>query len=99
MARIDIARVGGLTPAMAIRDACLAAKIPVGVEGARVGAVSVVANLALATSCDLRMSVTYGGAQASSGNFVQISDNVSAPGLRVDTEALALAAIEQATIR
>ncbi len=99
MARINIARVGGLTTAIAIRDACRLAKFPCGVDGAQLSFVSIVACVALATSCDLPLSLTYGGAQMNVGNQISLSESVSAPGLALDTESLALAAVEQATIR
>lgn len=53
MVRVDIARVGGLTPALEIRDICRRAKIPVGVGGRPGSEVAGSAAAALAASCDL----------------------------------------------
>jgi O-succinylbenzoate synthase len=61
MIRIDVARVGGITPALAIRKACQAANIPCGVGGGPHSAVAASAAAALAASCELPLpSETYG---------------------------------------
>jgi o-succinylbenzoate synthase len=99
MARLDIARVGGLTPAIAIRDACTPAKISCGVEGTGLGLVAIVADLALATSCDLPMTARWGGPQVAGGSHIRLSQNISAPGLTLDAAELAKLAIEHALIR
>ncbi|HEX3728122.1 MAG TPA: enolase C-terminal domain-like protein [Pirellulales bacterium] len=50
--RIDIGRVGGLTPAVAIRDVCHAAKISCAVGGGPQSEVAAIAAASLAVSCD-----------------------------------------------
>lgn len=60
-ARIDIARVGGITPAVAIRNVCRATNVPCGVGGGPSSEVAASAAAALAATCDLPLvSEAYG---------------------------------------
>ena len=54
--RINLARVGGLTPAVAIRNSCRAANVPCGVGGGPSSEVAANASTALAASCDLPLA-------------------------------------------
>ena len=54
--RIDIARVGGITPAVAIRNLCRSANVPCGVGGGPSSEVAASAAAAVAVTCELPLA-------------------------------------------
>ncbi len=114
MVRIDLARVGGLTPALAIRDACRLAKIPCGVGGGPHNEIATYAAAALAASCELPLPhETYSWRKEPSRTSndttlvetsvagkleIRLPDDIPGWGSLLDTEMMAHAVVEQATI-
>jgi O-succinylbenzoate synthase len=114
MVRIDVGRVGGLTPALAIRDACRLAKIPCGVGGGPHNEIAASAAAALAASCELPLpheayswrkepglmsdETTLTEVNAAGKFEIRLPADVPGWGFLLDTEIVADAAVERATI-
>ena len=112
--RIDIARVGGLTPALAIRDACRLAKIPCGVGGGPHNEIAASAAAALAASCELPLpreayswhirpglmsdDATLTATSAAGKYEIRLLNDAPGLGFLLDTEIVAEDALERATI-
>jgi L-alanine-DL-glutamate epimerase-like enolase superfamily enzyme len=110
--RIDIARVGGITPAVAIRDACRATNIPCGVGGGPSSEVAASAAAALAATCDLplaseayqwdmhalRGSVAPARNNSAGRYEITLHDDVPGWGVLPGEEFFAAKSIERATI-
>jgi O-succinylbenzoate synthase len=115
MVRIDIGRVGGITPALAIRDACKAARLSWAVGGGPGSEVASSANAALAASSDLPLPAeTYTwdlkpwlmsdnttlASHHAAGRFeIQLVDDAPGFGFLPDLDMLGGAALERAAIR
>ncbi len=115
MVRIDIGRVGGLTPALAIRGACQQAKIAWSVGGGPCSGVAASANAALATCCELPLPVeayswikkpwlmsddTLLRQRGSDGRAeIQLPDDAPGFGFMLDIHLLGGHAVERVTIR
>ncbi len=112
--KINPGRVGGLTPALAIRAACEAARIPCALGGAPQGAIAAYTTAALATltnfsqpsdtlSFDLEpwliSDETTALEKNQAGKIEFLPPEIPGPGILVDVEVLANEALEQATIR
>jgi O-succinylbenzoate synthase len=109
--RIDPARVGGLTSALAIHDVCRAANVECAVGGNANAGVAATATMALAARCEAMLSddVLSGGSvswcsalphmalEKNSRGKLEIRPAANAPIL--DAQAVADAAIEQITLR
>ncbi len=114
MLRIDIGRVGGITPAVAIRDACMLAKIPWGLGGQRSSEVASFANAALAAACDLPLpqeayawrmepwlmsdETTLMEKNTAGKLEIKLPNDIPGSAFGLDIEILSDAAIEQAMI-
>jgi o-succinylbenzoate synthase len=115
MVRIDIGRVGGMTPAVAIRDACRAAKIGCAVGGGPQSEVASSAAAALAATCDLPLAgeayswrkkpwllsdaTTLAERSAQGAYEILIPVDILGRGFLLDTQIIEDFAVEQATIR
>jgi o-succinylbenzoate synthase len=114
MVRIDVARVGGLTPAVAIREACRLAKIPCGVGGGPHNEIAASAAAALAASCELPLpheayawrkepglmsdDTTLTETNAAGKLEIRLPEDIPGWGFLIDIEIVADAAVERATI-
>jgi O-succinylbenzoate synthase len=110
--RIDVARVGGLTPALAIREACEEAHLAWAVGGAPQGALASLSATALATLPNhaAAMAVarnpepwlSWAGAapleSLKADKLTLTLANVPGPGVAIDLNQLDEAAVDQATI-
>jgi O-succinylbenzoate synthase len=110
--RIDVARVGGLTPALAIREACEEAHLAWAVGGAPQGALASLSAIALANLPNHAAGMAFGlqrepwlswvaappSESLKSGKLTLTLPNVPGPGVAIDLNGLADAAVDQATI-
>ncbi len=111
--RVNPARVGGLTPAVAIHAACQAAQIPCAVGAADAGILERAATLALATlpgfSLAAEVSLAIGvpswlsaapalSADASGGDLAFLPSPEVGEGVAIDVDALMHAALDRAMV-
>jgi L-alanine-DL-glutamate epimerase-like enolase superfamily enzyme len=113
--RINLARVGGITPALAIHKACQRAEIPCVAGGGPHGPVAASATAALAGACGgalaresadwrtqpwLTTEHSGQGEKNAAGKLqLNLAATLCGPGPPVDEPALSEVAFEQATIR
>jgi O-succinylbenzoate synthase len=113
--RIDLARVGGLTPALAIRAVCEATGMPCAVGAACPGVPHMFAALALATLPNFALPAetfchfewpnwVAGGCRArfeghEAGKLAFVPSEEPGVGIAIDAGAVARSAVEQATLR